>query len=468
MTTLTNGGGVDASIFAVVWANASIYLQDALGPDKFRDWISPLKPLPGQGGRLILESPSHFFRTYVSTAHMEEIKTAVQEACYKLSVQAMPVDLTSNDDDMPMCPARPSDWQEVVYREPRLQGLDGQNRGYTQPFDPWNTFANFVVGESNQMAYECCQAFSNDRQLGNNLLMVLSDPGLGKSHLAQAAGSEVVGKARNVCYLTARDYSTHYVSAVQKKDFETFNADYKKSDLLVLEDVTFFSKKPQFQNEICAVIDFLLNKGAKVVLTSHQPPSDIPFLSPACRSRLSAALMTPIKPPTYETRLKILTNLVKAFAYKIPTPVLELVAQNVSNDIRLLRSCLTSIQAKSDYEKKPVSVALAKDVLAFSTTSPPCGEALDKIKTLICGVYSVDEAALVSRSVSKTLNKVRSIGIYLSKHMTSHSYAEIGRAYNRQHSSVIYTYNKMVTALETDDGLRNAVDYLIKQLGKTI
>jgi chromosomal replication initiator protein len=405
--------------------------------------------------------------TYVSANYLEAIRGAVREACSSLSVQSIDVSLSAND-EIPLDPVRPADWEETVYRQTKLQGLYDNQTGFTQPFNPWNTFENFVVGESNEMAYECCQAFSKDRQLGNNLLMVLSDTGLGKSHLAQAAGTEVINKDKKVFYLSARDYSTHYVSSVTKKDFESFNNDYKKSDLLVIEDVTFFSKKPQFQNEICAVIDYLLNKGAKVVLTSNQSPSEIPYLSPSCRSRLQAALLTPIKPPSYETRLKILTNLVKAHSYKMPSSVLELVAQNVTNDVRLLQSCLTSLKAKSDYEKKPVDMSLAKDVLAFSTKSPSSGEALNKIKSLICGVYNVDEETLVSKNVTKTLNKIRSVGIYLAKHMTSHSYTEIGRAFNRQHTTIIYTYNKILMALKKDDELRNTVDFLIKQLGKNI
>jgi chromosomal replication initiator protein len=150
----------------------------------------------------------------------------------------------------------------------------------------------------------------------------------------------------------------------------------------------------------------------------------------------------------------------------MPMSVLELIANNVTNDIRQLYSCLTSLKAKSEYEKKPVSLSLTNDVLQFSTKSPASGEALSKIKDLICSVYNIDEATLISKTVTKSLNDIRSIAIYLAKHMTSHSYTEVGRAFGRRHSAVIYTFNKIDMAIKKDDKMRNTIDYLIKLLGK--
>ncbi|MDR1310012.1 MAG: ATP-binding protein [Deltaproteobacteria bacterium] len=469
MVTLTQEtGGDDASIFALVWANASKHIEDAIGPDKYESWISPLRTSLGQDDRLVLEAPSHFFRTYICKTFFRNIDLAVKEACAGLGLPPMEVDLSAAE-DVAQDPVRPdSSWTDdrPSRGEARLPGLDGPGGAYGQPFNPWFTFGNFVVGESNKMAYECCQAFSQDQQLGNNLLLVVSDTGLGKSHLAQAAGSEVNDRFRKVCYLTARDYSTHYVTSINSKDYDSFNNNYRKCDFLVVDDITFFSKKPQFQNEICDVIDYLLNKGSKVVLTSSQPPSNIPLLSPACRSRLSSALLTPIQIPSFETRLRILQNLVKAHSYPMPQAVLELVAETVKHDVRLLQSCLTSLEAKANYERKPVDLSLTRDILSFATKSPANGEALAKIKELVCGAFNLDEQTLVSKSRLKKHNEARSIGIYLAKHLTSHSLAEIGQAFCRRHSTILYTYNKMVTAMRNDRDVQKTVDYLTGQLGK--
>ncbi|MDR2302775.1 MAG: hypothetical protein LBF38_12135 [Deltaproteobacteria bacterium] len=468
MSDHSHQGETDVSDFSEVWVMASNYLQDAIGTDKFRDWIYPLIPsFDPDKNKLFLESPSQFFKAYVETTFLGLLQTAVWDACLRLGLQTFEVALTSGD-NVSLDPARPDDWQDYVCPEPQLQGFREKKTASLQPFNPWFTFENFVVGESNEMAYECFHAFSKDRQLGNNLLFAYSDTGLGKSHLAQAAGSEVFRQNKNVSYFSARDYSNHYVDSIKQKDFKSFNVDYKKSDFMVVEDVTFFSKKPQFQNEICGVMDFMLNKGAKVVFTSDQLPSEIPYISPAFRSRMSAALMAPIKPPTYETRLRILNNLVKAYFISMPTSVLELVAQNVTSDVRRLGSCLTSIQAKSEYEKKPVSLALAKDVLAFATKSPSDGAAIAKIKNLICEVYRLEESVLTSHQNAASLARTRAIAIYLCKHMTSHSFSEIGRAFNRRHSTIMYNFNKISMGLKKDDALRNTVDYLIGQLGKLI
>ncbi|MDR2386229.1 MAG: hypothetical protein LBE80_01420 [Deltaproteobacteria bacterium] len=466
MTDLTHEGETDASIFSEVWTNACGNLQDTVGTDVFRNWIYPLKPSFDPDKNLLsLESPMLDAKLYVENNFYDLLRAAVRDACLKLGLQIMEVKLTAGD-FTPTAPTRPAGWQEAIYREPKLKGFYSQNMEYSQPFNPWNTFNNFVVGESNQMAYECCQAFSKDRQLGNNLLFVLSDTGLGKSHLAQAAGSYVTNQDRVVSYLLAKDYSNHYVDSINKKNFKNFNDGYKTTDLMVIEDVTFFTKKTPFQNEFCTVIDFLLNKGKKIVVTSHQPPSQIPYLSPAFRSRLSAGLVTQISPPSYETRLEILKKVVKANSLRMPITVLELVAQSITDDVRRLTSCLTSLQAKSDFEKRPIDTNLAKDVLAFSSQSPPSQAALTKIKNLICEAYSLQESDLTSTKVTKSLNESRAIAIYLAKTLTDHSLSEIGRAFNRRHSTIHYNVNKIMAAIQSDDKLRNKIDYFIRQLGQ--
>jgi chromosomal replication initiator protein len=317
------------------------------------------------------------------------------------------------------------------------------------------------------MAFECCQELTHGQSLSNNFLMLVSGSGLGKSHLAQAVASESAEDA-DVCYQTAQDFSRHYVDSLNRKSYATFSESYRRYQVYILEDIPFFATKPKFEIEICAALEYLLNKGAKVILTSTQPLKHIPGLSPKCRSRLSQALITTISPPDYETRLSILTKLVKKKGYNIIKTVLEEIAEVCPPDVRTLYSTLDSLQARARAERKLVDLAMAKDFLVYVNHPPDNGESFATIKKIISEAYRVDERALVSSSRSTAIAEARAIGIYLARHLFNHSFPEIGKAFNRRHSTAMYNYNKIVSTMETDSKLKRNVEYLSQLLGKAI
>jgi chromosomal replication initiator protein len=362
-------------------------------------------------------------------------------------------------------PSRPAELTRPA-EKPSLQGIYGQGGKYTRPFHEWNVFKNFVVGDSNKTAYECCQAFSKDDSIGNSLLLLQSGSGLGKTHLSQAVGSQAATNRKSVKYIWACDHSRHYVSSINKKDFDSYNNIYRNIDLFIIEDITFLERKKQFQIELCDDIDYLMDKGAKVIITSSRPISEIAYLSEGCRSRLNQALRANISPPSYETRLQILVNLVKAFSYKIPMEVLEELAETLTDDVRLLRSSVSSLWVKGAYEKRQVNRSMVKDYLSGNKISSPNGESLSVVKNLLMDSYKINEATLLSPNSTKTITELRSIAMYLSRRMTDHSLAEIGKAYNRSHCSVLYNFNKIDKDLGVNDKLTNKVEYFVTQLEK--
>ncbi|MDR3038659.1 MAG: hypothetical protein LBV21_05160, partial [Candidatus Adiutrix sp.] len=242
------------------------------------------------------------------------------------------------------------------------------------------------------------------------------------------------------------------------------------ADVLVLEEVQFLAGKDKIQSELCFTLDCLLDKGKKVVFTSPQEPKGIPRLSGSLRSRLLKALVSPIGPPDYETRLNILTRKARAGNLKVPRAVLEYLAERVTSDVRQLESCLISLRAKSKFLDRQVDLDMAREVLTYLFDGGADGEGaaggltLLGIRALICRYFHLEAAEITSRGRSAPLTEARALGIYLARQLTARTLEEIGRTFGRTHSSALYACNRLEERLQKDPKLQGRLDFLRQQL----
>jgi chromosomal replication initiator protein len=410
---------------------------------------------------------------YVAKYFLKHVTTALGKACVEAGQEPYMVTLYTPEEghsklSVPSRPDSEDEAQGAAPKPSRKPAVYRQLTDYFQPIHPWNTFNNFVVARSNQMAYECCQEIALGDNLNNDFLLLVSDSGLGKTHLLHSVATAAASLKKRVGCLTAQDYSRHFVDSLNEKNYRVFAEAYKDFDILLLECITFFASRPKFENEICETLDFLQNKGAKVIMTSTQPLKNIPGLTNHCRSRLSSAVISQIGIPDYETRMTILTRLNKAMGYKIPTDVLEYVAQNCPPDGRTLSSTLKSLFAFGRAEKKPVDTTMAKEFLDYTTNQETNEEKLGNLKRVLMDVYNLTETELLSKSKKKSITEARSIGIYLARHLFNNTYPEIDKAFNKKHPTSLYNYNKVLTLIQEDETFRKHVEFLCHQIGYDI
>jgi chromosomal replication initiator protein len=454
-----------------LWGEAKDSLSKVLPAASFT-WITRLEPQFKPDGSLNLAAPNYFFRNFIEKAFGQEIRLAIAQKCRELGCPSL-IDIQITESNNPS----PDDNHDVGANPegltiPKGLAVDILSLNITQsPFNPKFTFENFVVGDPNSLAFHASKAFSVEQNLGTGILYLIGAPGLGKSHLAQALGQNYLNakSTRLVKYLTFESFTNDMVHNLNQKTMEAFKRRYREEcDLLMLEGASFLHNKFNIQQELCYTLDFLINKGKKIVMTSTEVPHNIPKMDRSLRSRLTSSLFAHIGPPDFKTRLGILNHLAKNCNHKFNQQVLDYVAQNVKEDVRQLESCIYTLDANHNLLKKPITLAMAEEVVDSVTGRDENKTGLYKVVKLICRIYNLDEEELRSKSRRRNINEARSLGMYLAKTLTGHTLSEIGEAFGRRHSTAIYSIHKLKKTLPTDHKLKVKFDYLLDQLGKEI
>jgi len=451
-----------------LWAAARRALADRLSPGNYKTWIEPLKLYQAEAGRLVLAGPNPFFLNWVKTHFIGDLAAALAAAGFEATA---PLEFVT-DMDQPGAPALAACGPEGrTVRPAAAPALIGpgcfQSARPLRPADRF-TFDNFVVGNSNLYAFSAAKALAEGAALGSDALFITSDHGLGKSHLSLAMGRAFLQHqpSHQIYYLTAEDFTNEMTHALRHGTMEDFKTKYRQAcDVLVLEEVQFLAGKEKIQSELCFTLDCLMERGKKVVFTSPQEPKGIPRLGRSLRSRLSTALVSPIGPPEYETRLNILVKKAKTIGLKTSRSVLEYVAERVTSDVRQLESCLVSLKAKSQFLDRQVDLDMAREALTYLFDDQLEGGLSPlAIRTLICRHFHLETAEITSRDRGSRVNEARSLGMYLARQLTGRTLEEIGRVFGRTHSSALYAINKLDQQIKKDAKLQGKVEFFTQRL----
>ncbi len=298
-------------------------------------------------------------------------------------------------------------------------------------------FNDFVVGPSNALAVAAAHDIC--RPGGHvDTLFVSASPGLGKTHLIHAVGQELMreGCRAHVGYLTAEDFTTHFVRASLNKKMDTFKNYLRELDVLLLDDVHFFQGKQKTQDEALATIKYLQARGSRVILTSSFSPLELKNLDDQLVSHFCSGLLAHMDKPTLDMRRSILAQKARIHQVLLPDSVTDVLVNHLQNDIRQLESCLKNLIFKARLLKSEISVDLAMEVLTQYAKVETKLE-LDKIIELVCNSYGLEPHQLISRSRRKNCVHARDTIYYLARKHTEVSLQDIGGRFNRNHTTVI-------------------------------
>lgn len=324
------------------------------------------------------------------------------------------------------------------------------------------TFDHFVVGDNNDFAYSASLSLAQGANNGNGVLYLLSDTGLGKSHLSQAVGHHVMNQGTDArgFYITAEDFTNEMVSSLKNNRVNEFKDKYrKKCDVLILEDIHFLSGKDAIQKELAMTLDYLLDAEKKLIFSGCYLPDDIPKMNVQLKSRLTQGLITRIDSPDFKTRVKILRTKSKLRGYRIPLDVTDYIAQELCDNVRQLESGLAGVAARSALLGDKIDIGLARTVLANIHKSKKV-VTVDAIKKLVCREFNVTEADIVSKSRKKKIVKPRQIAIFLARKYTDQPLKKIGKSFNRYHATAIYSINAVEKAMKQQGTFLEQLKYL--------
>jgi chromosomal replication initiator protein len=333
-------------------------------------------------------------------------------------------------------------------------------------FNPRFTFEQFVVGDSNQLAFATAKGLASGRQLYNNSAYILSTTGLGKSHLSHAVGSYICRLAPDlrVHYVTAEQFANQMIYSLKNGNIESFKTKFRNEcDVLLFEKVEFLSGKEKVQNELVYTLDELMDRGKRILYTGNTFPKDIPKLTSELQSRLNGILVAPIGPPDFKTRREILRKKAQMENTNLPVEVIDFMAERVTGDIRQLESCLVGIIAKSNIQGIPVTLELARELTETMLDRLP-KLTIDHIQQIVCSNFQISLEDLKSSKRRKELAAARKIAMYLCRRYTTESLESIGRSFGRSHGCVLYAINNLTEALQNDSKIRRQVEHVSRRL----
>ena len=330
-----------------------------------------------------------------------------------------------------------------------------------------DTFDSFIVGASNKFAYAAANAVANDPGGKYNPLFIHGNSGLGKTHLLNAIAHQVklTHPEANIVYTRGESFTNELVKYIGQKSTEAFHDKYRNADILLVDDVQFIAGKDSTQEEFFHTFNALYQAGNQIVLTSDRPPKEIALLEDRLRNRFEWGLMADIQSPDLETRMAIIKRKAEVLNFDLPDDIVQYIAEKLKNNIRQLEGAVKKMQAFVTMQGMPVNIMTAqtaiKDIIVDNSTTPVT---INKIVTEVARTYGADSADIYSKKQNAQTTEMRQMAMYIVREMTGLSTKLIGREFNRDHSTVVYSLDKFTKRYHEDSKLRSVVDNIIKNI----
>lgn len=450
-----------------LWLEVKAVIKERIPAPTFRMWIEPLEIESAEDDNMSLLCPNNFSKRRVNEKFLTLIEDEVSRitgkgVCIKLKVADAANRVAVSDRKIYTVSKRKESSKQLSI--PSMKSALNGGRLLRKGF----RFDNFVVGNSNQFAYSAAMSMaSNDRTCPGSLFL-LSDTGLGKSHLSQSIGHHIISKkpSDRVFYITAEDFTNEMIRSYKDNSIEKFKEKYRtKCDVLLLEDIHFLTGKDGTQKELAMTLDYLFEARKKIIFSSCYLPADIPKMNNQLVSRLSSSVISNIESPDYRMRVKILKKKSLEDSIDISQDIIEFLASELTDNVRQLESGLIGISAKSSLMDAPIDMDLARSVVG-NIARQKKAVTLDSIKKLIAKEYRVTVAELLSKSRKQNIVRPRQMGIYLSRKHTDQPLQVIGKAYNRYHATALHAYNAVEKGIKESNTMRRQVEFLEKKLLK--
>jgi chromosomal replication initiator protein len=344
-----------------------------------------------------------------------------------------------------------------------------------QPFVPRYTFDQFIIGDGNQLAHAAALAVAEAPGATYNPLFLHSCPGLGKTHLLHAIGNYLSAyePATTVRYTTVEAFTNDFLAALHGRALDQFKELYRTVDVLLIDDIQFLENKLKTEEEFFHTFNALYDSGRQLVLTCDRMPTQLTDLEQRLRERLEAGLVAHLSAPDLATRVAILQKRAEIDAIKVKDPeVFELVAERVTDNVRLLEGALIRVVAHHSLTGRPLDLALARDVL--DELYPPVGvhigaqhAAPEQITAAVASSFSLTPDDLVSSSRRARISWARQVAIYLCRELTDLSLDRIGQSFGgRNHATVLHACKRVQDRIVVNSDDAQTVDILIRQLAE--
>ena len=435
---------------AQAWQAALGQLQMEMPKAAFDTWVRDAELLSYEDGSFIIGVQNAYARDWLES----RLSSSITRLLTGIMNRTVEVRFTVwQDTEESMARA------EIV--EPEIESINvvesaTLNRRYS--------FTNFVVGASNRLAHAASLAVAEKPAQAYNPLFVYGGVGLGKTHLLHAIGNQSAQSGLNVLYVSSEEFTNDLIHAIRTHTTQAFREKYRRTDVLLIDDIQFIAGKESTQEEFFHTFNTLHGQDKQIIMSSDRPPKAMVTLEERLRSRFEWGLTADIQPPDFETRVAILRSKAERAGYNIPDAIIEIIARKFQSNIRELEGALTRIVAYADLRGVPMTLELIDSALA--DLLPRRNEVkADHVINTVAGAYNLSPDRMLGRERTRQVALPRQIAMYLMREEGNISLPQIGEALGgRDHTTVMYGCTKIADLLERDDQIRRQVIEIREQL----
>ena len=399
-----------------VWQNCLNFIEDNIQPQAYKTWFEPIVAVKLDDHALSIQVPSKFFYEWLEEHYVKILKVALTK---ELGIHAKLVYIIKMENTygnkQPFTEKIPSSNRSAVYSQQVNIPLKNKNPELKNPFvipgirnvkiesqlNPIYTFENFLEGDSNRLARNASIAVANKPGgTSFNPLLIFGGVGLGKTHLAHAIGVDVKDKypEKTVLYISAEKFTQQYIESVKKNNRNDFIHFYQIIDVLIIDDVQFLSGKSGTQDVFFHIFNHLHQNGKQVILTSDKAPVDMQDIEQRLLSRFKWGLSAELQNPDFETRVSIVKNKLYRDGVEMPEDIIEYLAKHITSNVRELEGAIISLIAQSSFNKKEITLSLAKEIVEKFVKNTKREVSIDYIQKVVSDYFQMDVDTLQSKT----------------------------------------------------------------------
>ena len=448
-----------------LWQDCLSQLQDQVSPMDLSTWLRPLQADVISQDQVVLYASNMFVKSWVENHYLAQIHQICQALAKNPNLQIIvkegvkPAPKTIEPD-----PSQTANHQESAVS---FQQESDAPTKFESHLNRKHLFENFVEGKSNQLA----------RAVGQKLALAPGEPtanpfflyggtGLGKTHLLHAIGNGILANKPNarVLYIHANNFMQHMVKAMRDNKMDQFKKFYRSLDALLVDDIQFFAEKEKTQEEFFHIFNNLFETGRQIILTSDRYPKEIEKIEERLKSRFGWGLTTAIEPPDLETRVAILLKKAEEHNMELPEEVAFFIAQRLRTNVRELEGALNRVKAMQDFKGGHIDIDFVRDTLKDILALQERLVTIENIQKVVAEYYRIKVADLKSKSRARSVTRPRQVAMALAKELTNKSLPEIGRAFERDHTTVLNACREVPKFREKDSSIQEDWANLIRTL----
>jgi len=441
----------------IIWNDVLEKFKKIFGNDVYESWVKNINLKKEYNHYVILSAPTRFVRDWIVSRYADKILDIIK--VFKKSIQRIEFSIDESQE-------KPG--QNILSSKNKITSIESSLLNYNR-FSPNLRFDNFVVGESNELAFTAARKICVQSS-HYNPLFIYSDVGMGKTHLLNAIGLEV-RNSKKVMFISAERFMYHFVRSIKSNEMVKFKDFFRGPNVFIIDDIQFANGKEAMQEEFFHTFNALIERGSQIIISSDRPPANLDRIQERIRSRMSGGLVIDIQPPNLDLRIKILKTKFEEIQtnfkenYDLSEDVFKFLATEVTSSVREMIGALNRILAFTKISTKSPNInecrKILKDFISFNNKTID----VELIQNVVASHFNLKIHELLSPRRSRSLARPRQIAMYLAKQHTSNSLPDIGRKFsNRDHTTVIHAVKKINELMKNNNDIRQSVSDLKKKL----